>query len=274
MISLRRSRSNSAVRPIDSVEQASSVLKASLAPTVVSRTDDLREADKFAELLDVPEELPWQAAVVKYVNIRANVDEPPRTGLTFRLVTSLIYDPDGWISLPGQDGADGVHVRLRNRDGHLAITDLYIHGFEITPEIVRGISVSRLQAAFNLALGASLSADPPRVPRISRGLTLQLLGADDEAPEPSLSELRGRAHRKAPETDTQERPRLTRPAGDAPEEFYPRVADAYREYAPRTRAPAKEMAAEAGVPVTTAHRWIREARRRGFLPPARKGTAG
>ena len=28
------------------------------------------------------------------------------------------------------------------------------------------------------------------------------------------------------------------------------------------------------VPVTTAHRWVKEARRRGFLPPGRKGRRG
>jgi len=28
------------------------------------------------------------------------------------------------------------------------------------------------------------------------------------------------------------------------------------------------------VPVTTAHRWVKEARRRGFLPPGQKGRRG
>lgn len=74
--------------------------------------------------------------------------------------------------------------------------------------------------------------------------------------------------------ERRQRKRLTRPDGADPDEFYPLVARAYFEYAPKTRAPAKEIAAEAGVPVATAHRWIREARRRGFLPPARKGKAG
>jgi transposase len=40
-------------------------------------------------------------------------------------------------------------------------------------------------------------------------------------------------------------------------------------------APAQTIAEANGVPVTTVHRWIREARRRGSLPPARgKGQAG
>lgn len=74
-----------------------------------------------------------------------------------------------------------------------------------------------------------------------------------------------------------DRPKLTRPApGIDPDEFYRQVAAAYREYALQSRSPAKQIAAEDGpdVPVTTAHRWVREARRRGFLPPIRKGAVG
>jgi len=29
-----------------------------------------------------------------------------------------------------------------------------------------------------------------------------------------------------------------------------------------------------GVPVSTVHRWVKEARRRGFLPPGRPGRSG
>lgn len=124
------------------------------------------------------------------------------------------------------------------------------------------VGLGALQAALNLTFGLTelLSQDPPAP-------------AGEDIPEPSLAELRGRT----PGVDTAEspeRPRLTRPDGAAPEEFYPRVVAAYAEYAPQTRAPAREIATEAGVPVTTAHRWIREARRRGFLPLARKGKAG
>lgn len=181
--------------------------------------------------------------------------------------------------LPDQpDGADGVHVRVRRRDGHLVITDLYIHGTEITPEILRGISMSRLQAAltFNLVMGhvlptAELPADAV-APPIVRELG-PVVG--DDVPEPSLAELRNRVqHDGRSEEETPQRPPLTRPDSITPEQFYPRVAAAYSEYAPQTRAPAKEIAAEAKVPITTAHRWIREARRRGFLPPARKGKVG
>lgn len=70
------------------------------------------------------------------------------------------------------------------------------------------------------------------------------------------------------------REQLLRPDRTGPEEFYARVAAAYVEFAALSKAPAKMIAAEAGVPLTTAHRWVREARRRGFLPAGRKGRAG
>ena len=37
---------------------------------------------------------------------------------------------------------------------------------------------------------------------------------------------------------------------------------------------ASDLARTHGVPVTTAHRWVKEARRRGFLPPGSPGKAG
>ncbi len=42
----------------------------------------------------------------------------------------------------------------------------------------------------------------------------------------------------------------------------------------KNRKVAVVLAKEADVPVGTVHRWILEARRRGFLPPARQGRAG
>lgn len=65
-----------------------------------------------------------------------------------------------------------------------------------------------------------------------------------------------------------------RPDGTNPEAFYRQVAQAYSEAVVTTSKPAKVLADEAGVPVGTVHRWIREARRRGCLPPARQGRAG
>lgn len=67
---------------------------------------------------------------------------------------------------------------------------------------------------------------------------------------------------------------LQRPDGSDPATFYRSVADAYNATVPHSSRPARLMADQASVPVGTVHRWIAEARRRGYLPPARKGRAG
>jgi hypothetical protein len=59
-----------------------------------------------------------------------------------------------------------------------------------------------------------------------------------------------------------------------PEGFYAEVAHDYRHLAQESSRPAAELAEARGVPVTTAHRWIKEARRRGLLPPGRPGKEG
>lgn len=66
---------------------------------------------------------------------------------------------------------------------------------------------------------------------------------------------------------------LARPDGTDPGGFSQRVAAAYRAAAAKTHRPAAVLAEQAGVPVTTVHRWILDARRRGHLPPTRKGSA-
>lgn len=67
---------------------------------------------------------------------------------------------------------------------------------------------------------------------------------------------------------------LRRPGRHADAEFHQHVAARYQTLAACTRAAAAELAAEANVPVATAHRWIAAARRLGYLPPARQGRAG
>jgi len=66
---------------------------------------------------------------------------------------------------------------------------------------------------------------------------------------------------------------LTRPDGRDPDGFYQTVAEHYRWHVAQSPAPAVHMALEAGVPVTTVHRWVREARLRGMLPPGIRGKA-
>jgi hypothetical protein len=64
------------------------------------------------------------------------------------------------------------------------------------------------------------------------------------------------------------------PPGAKPDWFYERLAVAYSKLALRSNRPAVLLAERNEVPVTTVHRWVKEARRRGFLPPGQKGRRG
>jgi len=201
-------------------------------------------------------------------------------------MTSYPYlDRDGWATFPDPpDGIDGLHVRLRARDGRLVVGEVYLHsGDELPNGAVRRLSIARLEALINAYAESTLEAggeDDGAVSALQerrlRRRVIELMAAPD-APEPTLADLRGRPAeiRQVREaTAAAKRPALTRPDREDLDGFYARVAAAYQEYAAITNAPAAAIAGEAGVPVTTVHRWVREARRRGQLPPARKGRAG
>ncbi|WP_147944555.1 hypothetical protein [Microbispora sp. CSR-4] len=68
-------------------------------------------------------------------------------------------------------------------------------------------------------------------------------------------------------------PPLKRTPGMEPEEFSRLVAEHYKVWARRVPHPAAAMAEEHGVKLATLHTWIREARLRGLLPPAKRGKA-
>jgi hypothetical protein len=59
-----------------------------------------------------------------------------------------------------------------------------------------------------------------------------------------------------------------------PASFYRQVAAVYTGLAAHSRRPVVELAEANAVPWSTAQRWVKEARRRGFLPPGQKGRRG
>ncbi|GAA1837065.1 hypothetical protein [Actinomadura chokoriensis] len=177
----------------------------------------------------------------------------------------MYFMDDGWVSVEPPQGVEGLHVRVKLAEsGRYKITDLFLHGGVIEPEQFRGISISRLEAQIN----ALSPTDKAVLDSWAQGGSAH--AADDEV---TLADLRKRvdkvkAHRQRLAA------KLARPTGEDPDGFYRQVAAAYSDQAAVTRSPAKALAEQAKVPVTTVHRWVREARRRGFLAPAEKGKAG
>jgi hypothetical protein len=178
--------------------------------------------------------------------------------------------PSVWWSL-SRPGGGGVHIKVSHEENRWVITDVYVHGKGVTASALQSVPLTQLDLAMNLLT----FADPRVIARVGNDLGQAVLA--ETAHEPSLASLRQRAKHapsQLPAPTGGPRPKLTRPDGTDPEGFSARVAAAYREYAPQTRAPALKIAEEAGVPVATARSWIREARRRGKLPQGRKGRAG
>jgi hypothetical protein len=64
------------------------------------------------------------------------------------------------------------------------------------------------------------------------------------------------------------------PGGRITDDFLRHVATAYARATAEERAPGPAIAAEAGVPVRTVHGWITQARKKGMIPPGRRGRAG
>lgn len=140
---------------------------------------------------------------------------------------------------PGRRGTPKVFVRVaEDADGRFRLQGLRIDG-PVSAELLRSIPIGRVEAVANRQLHA---AGPPR-------------------------------RRRRPDARIPDSLRASAVRG-YPDPFYDAVASAYQQLIGTSAKPVAELAAANGVPVTTAQRWVREARRRGKLPPGRPGKSG
>jgi hypothetical protein len=146
----------------------------------------------------------------------------------------------GWFLWLGEPATDGeLRVRIEQSDGgRVRLVALQMAG-QISAEALRSIPIGRIEAAANAELHPSSPATPPH---------------PAEAAIPA--DLRSSAVRGYPDA------------------FYEAIAGAYRRLAAISARPVGEIAEANDVPVTTAQRWVKEARRRGFLAPGHPGKAG
>jgi hypothetical protein len=192
--------------------------------------------------------------------------------------------PPGWVELRlGSDGrsAPRVLVKFVEREGRAVITRMVLVGEALDSATLRAIPVGRAESVLNPPRFAHLGGlKPKEIPADVMAEMAErniLFPEEFEAIDAALDSFLAKAPAggAAPATARPRRRQpLVRPDGSDPEGFSRRVAEAYGEAVAKTSQPAKLLADEAGVPVTTVHRWVREARQRGFLPPARKGRAG
>jgi hypothetical protein len=150
-------------------------------------------------------------------------------------------DDDDWHAWVDEraTGAPAVRVQVgEGDDGRLHVVGLHVEG-PVSAETLRAIPVGRIEAAANAQFHASAPGLPPRRAAATIPARLRTVA------------VRG-----------------------YPDAFYDRVASIYRHLAAATPRPVVALADANDVPVTTAQRWVKEARRRGLLAPGRPGKAG
>lgn len=162
----------------------------------------------------------------------------------------------GWMAFLDDPGRPVVHF-TRDHRGRWRVDAIYVAAATLDSDTLRRLSIPSFEARAN---------DPT-----GRALLEQWASLAGERPPELWS---GAGVVSAPAAVRRRSARLKVPDGAKPDSFYRKIADVYRRLAGVSNRPAVELAEANNVPLTTAHRWIREARRRGHLPPGQKGRRG
>ena len=177
-----------------------------------------------------------------------------------------MVDRDGIVFYEDPDLGRSVWIRMRRAsDQRWEVDELYLPPTDrpVSTDDLRRIPIGRIETTCNdPAMSSQLRAKMTRKPM---GLEARARQAGDVA----------RAFRGSRSSEAEPTPRRI----DVPRQrpfppaFFVAVAEAYVAEAPTGR-PAARIAEQTKTPVSTVHRWIRECRLRGLLPPARPGKAG
>ncbi len=173
----------------------------------------------------------------------------------------------GWAALFANGAKEAsAYIRLvpdkpDDERPHYEVGELYLvaSGNPITGRDLRAIPLGRVEASVNQV------ANRERMKRLARtrggqlGLTFDF-DLDAMVARQPRSSRRPRMTLKVPEGHRK------------PDSFYEQVAYRYGWLQGEGLRPAAELAEANGVPVTTVHRWIKEARRRGIMAPGQRST--
>ena len=210
----------------------------------------------------------------------------------------------GWLYVHGA-GVPGLHVRtLPDEAGRLRIVELFLDpGQPITAEALRGLPLAEVEAIANAHPNRSAVLDT-----LDEGIgdRLGILASRIGSVPGSADDWVAASYREAVEgtgPSKAKRPRAPRglrdidfrlSADDMPtggrldDSFMRRLARAYAAAVARGESPNMTIAQDVGYPMTkdaatgkakqeglrTVQSWVYQARRRDYLPPARKGAAG
>ena len=155
------------------------------------------------------------------------------------MAARLVPEGGGWLRWAGEPTHLGtIRVRAQQQsDGRWHLTALSLEG-AVSAEALRAVPVGRIEAAINSQMHApSPATSRPRTARVP-------------------DRLRSNA------------------VSGYPDAFYEAVASIYRRLVATSSSPVADLADANSVPLSTAQRWVKEARRRALLPPGRPGKAG
>jgi hypothetical protein len=197
----------------------------------------------------------------------------------------------GWVNVQQhrsespQPPVENLLIRVEaEEDGRLRLHELHLFPTDgpVTVDRLRGIRVSGIEQLLNLpdereAILARIDESKGRrfeveIERFLAGFRYPRVYEPDLSASATVTALAPTVTIGEPVAP----PRLKPPAGRGyPDEFYERVAGAYRDAIRQGSRPIVTIANEAGVPRSTAARWVKEARRRDKLEDApAPGKAG
>lgn len=187
------------------------------------------------------------------------VAEPRAIQLISVLPGGVVHYSDSHLPRP-------VVVRVeQEHDGRLSIVELLVpRGGPVTTDQLRQVPLGRIDAWAN---------GPMNRETILASLSLEPVSLEDAAS--LVAESDAAAIDRATNRRRKRSLRIQKPEGAKyPDSFYQRVAELYLDLAASGGRPAAAIAEANAVPTTTVHRWIRQARDRGFLHKGRAGRAG
>jgi hypothetical protein len=216
------------------------------------------------------------------------------------------YGPGGWVSIDNRELPGKLYLRLgQDEDRHWDAFEFYLAGRQrLTPGLLRRLPLGRLVATATQGPGgdilrALMDKQGPPLQTLADSMKVHHLrpencencgglvdpvrhqglswveaawwAQDAAVQSPPMSRRPG--WRTTPEPAPS--PPLKPPLGKLTDDYLQQVSASY-DTAVRggSKAPAVDLAQQAGVSRRTVHRWIYTARKRGVMAPGRQGRVG
>lgn len=203
------------------------------------------------------------------------------------MLRSMGVGNGGWCRATVDGIDEPVFLRFALTDeGRLELAEMYLSG-AVTSDGLRRVHLGRILGVANgpelrESIIDRLDLPGPDLRRAAHAYAATYRRPDHWVAAMLHAQVEGSGVPQAPAPrDRRDEPvraptaRLRPPTGrEHPDGFYADVARRYSALLRTSDRPAADIAEASGIPVTTVHRWVKEARRRGFLPPGRRGRAG